>query len=298
MSATPEEEKFFEDEKSAQAAEIEETESAEEESAEPSEASPAEEPEGEEPAAEPTEGAAEPRHVPIGELHAERERRKELQAKISQLEGTFSKVMERLNAGQPQQQYAQQPAPQIPAYDQDPVGHIKAKLDYLEMAAGTHNQVLTQQQAIHQFTTALAGLENQFRSATPDYDDAVAFAKHSREMELHALGYDPAQCVEILRQEIVGTSAAAMQRGQNPAEVFYAYAKVRGYGAGNGSTVKPSQAPTSATQKLATVAKAQSAAKGLPRGGSAPPSAVTLESLAAMDDDEFDKNFDKFWRKS
>ena len=316
MSSTPEEDKFFEEDKKAA---VEETveEAASEEGAASEEVAAEEAPEeGGDQAAASTEEAAEPdteetettaegRQVPIGELFSERKKRQELQAKISQLEATFSKVMDRLNAPQqPQPTYSVPPPPDIPADDVDPVAHLKAKLDQLEMAAGSHTQVLAQQSALQQFTTALAGLENQFRVATPDYDAAVSFAKNARDQELTALGYDAAQRVELIRQEILGTSAAAMQRGQNPAEVFYAYAKVRGFdgngaaGAAAAPAPRPSSAPQQAAAKLATVAKAQGVGKGMPRGGVAPPPEITLESLAKMEDKEFDLNFDRFFRKS
>lgn len=304
MIETPEEAKFFEEQKAADRQP--EPEHEEEEQISDAEA---ETPTGED-APEPDEAAApadeaaateeveeEGRRVPIGELYAEREKRKELQAKISQLEGTFSRVMERLNQGQ--QPAAPPPQqPQIPDYASDPVGHIKAKLDLIEMATGGHQQAIMQQNALQQFSTALAGMESDFRSRVADYDAAVEFAKRSRDAELAALGYDPAQRVARLRDEIIGASYDAMNRGQNPAEMFYAYAKTRGFQAnGNGAQQQPKPKVDTAA-KLATVAKGQSSGRSLPRGGAAPPAAITLESLAQMDDAEFDKNFDKFWRKT
>lgn len=310
FKASAEEDEFFEKEKAAGAVEEEvtEEEAAEEETTEEApaeevaEEQPAEEEAAEEaeeaPEGDAEEGEPKGQQVPIGELYKERNKRKELQSKIEQLEGTFARVMERLNAGVPGAQPGQQPAPapqvEIPGYDVDPVAHLKARLDQLQGFTQQHQQQLQQQNAMQQFSTALAGLENQMRSQTADYDAAVEFAKRARLAELSALGYDAGQAQEMLRQEIVGTSHYLMQRGQNPAEAFYNYAKTRGWQQPQPAAPKPAVNPA---KKLATVAKAQAAAKSLPRGGVAPKPSVTLADLAEMDDSEFDKNFEKVMKR-
>lgn len=304
--ATPEEDEFFAKEKAASKVE---DEAVEEETA-PEEETPEEEPvaESEESVEEETteeveqEETAEPeekpsRTVPIGALHEEREKRRQLQAKIEQMEATFQKMVERVGQQQPQQQLPVAPEPQIPAYDEDPVAHLKARIDQLtQLSTGTHQQI-QQQHAMSKFVEALGTLENQIRTTTSDYDAAIDFAKRSRDAELAALGYAPEARAEMMRQEILGTAAYCMQRGQNPAEAFYNYAKVRGWQGTNGAP-KPAPAPVQAARKLATVAKAQGAGKALPRGGSAPPAVRSLEDLATMEDKDFDKFFDSVMRKS
>lgn len=306
--STPEEDEHFAKEKAASAAEPEEEE--EEVEAEPeqeAEEAPAEEvaegeesTEAEEPTEgeEPTEDEGKPsRTVPIGALHEEREKRRQLQAKIEQMEATFQKMMERVAQGQ------QPPAPapelpKIPAYEEDPVAHLKARIDQLtQLSTGTHQQI-QQQTAMSKFVEALGTLENQMRTTTPDYDDAIAFAKQARYSELAALGYSPEATAEMMRQEILGTAAFCMQQGRNPVEAFYNYAKVRGWQGKNGA--QPASKPTVSTtaKKLATVARAQGASRSLPRGGSAPPATRTLEDLSTMDDKDFDKYFVSVMRKT
>lgn len=314
MKSTAEEDKFFEDQKAAQAEPEpeEEEKQVEESAAEPeqdAEAAGTETiAEGEEPTAEtPDAEAPEGRRVPIGELYAEREKRKELQAKIAQLEGTFSKVMERLNQNQQLQQQPQPPqssqpaAPEIPDYSVDPVAHLKAKLDQLEQQSGYYSQNLQQQTAQQQLAQAIATAEHQFRQTTDDYDAAVEYAKQRRLAELAVLPQSANDPVNALRQEILWTSANAVNQGMSPAQVFYNYAKALGWqkpaSGGNGKEF-PQQSAATAAEKLATVAKAQATTRSLPRGGSAPPPAITLESLANMEDSEFDANFEKFWRKT
>lgn len=315
MKSTAEEDKFFEDQKAAQAAEAEsekEEKQVEEAAAEPEQEAEvaASEPaaEGEEPAPDTPDAEAPGGHqVPLPELLAERKRRQELQAevnalkeKIPQLEGTFARVMERVNQQQ-QPQPQQPPAPEIPDYSVDPVAHLKAKIDQLEQASGYYGQTLQQQTAQQQLAQAIATAEHQFRQTTDDYDAAVEYAKQRRLAELAVLPQSANDPVNALRQEILWTSANAVNQGMSPAQVFYNYAKALGWqkpaSGGNGKE-SPHQAAPSAAEKLATVAKAQATTRSLPRGGSAPPPAITLESLANMDDSEFDAKFDTFWRKT
>lgn len=300
FTSTPEEDEYFEREKAASKEDVEVVE--EEEAVEAVEETTAETEEeaAEETSEETTEETSEEkpsRTVPIGALHEEREKRRQLQAKIEQMEATFHKMMERI--GQQPQPTAPAPTtapePQIPAYDEDPVAHLKARIDQLtQLSTGTHQQI-QQQTAMTKFVDALGTLENQMRTTTPDYDAAIDFAKRSRDAELAALGYAPEARAEMMRQEILGTAAYCMQRGQNPVEAFYNYAKVRGWSGPNGA---PKPAPVQVAKKLATVAKAQSAGKALPRGGTAPSAAKTLEELATMDDKDFDKFFVSVMRKT
>lgn len=288
--ATPEEEQALADDAAApieaEAEPVAEPEAEESEPAVTTERGAPAEPEAED------EGS---RRVPLGELMAERERRKTLQAKIEQMEAAFQRVVDRV--GQPMQQpQPVQQQPQIPAYESDPVGNLAMRLAQLEQGSAGYGQHIAQQQQLSQFQNALAGLEATFRGATPDYDQAVSFARAARDHELEALGYNFAQRQAIITQEIVGASAAAMDRGQNPAEVFYNFAKLKGWTAPSAqkteslSVVKPAQ-------KLTTVAKGAAAARS-PRGGTAPAASVTLTDLAGMDDAEFDAQFDKLWRRT
>lgn len=294
--ATPEEERALADDAAAPI-EAEAEESVAEPEAEESE--PAVTTEREAPA-EPEAEDEGSRRVPLGELMAERERRKTLQAKIEQMEAAFQRVVDRV--GQPAQQPAPvQPQPQIPAYEADPVGNLAMRLAQLEQGHGNVNQHVFQQQQIAQFQNALAGLESSFRAATPDYDQAVSFARAARDHELETLGYNLAQRQAIITQEIVGASAAAMDRGQNPAEMFYNFAKLKGWQTGGApsAAAKESLPPpvVKPAAKLAAIAKGSASARS-PRGGTAPATGVSLTDLAAMDDAEFDAHFDKLWRRT
>lgn len=306
FASTPEEDEFFAKEKAASTEEVEAVEETVEEveaveetdTAEPEEST---EETVEEESTEETTDEKPSRTVPIGALHEEREKRRQLQAKIEQMESTFQKMMEKVAQGQ--QPVAPVPAsvpePQIPSYDEDPVAHLKARIDQLtQLSTGTHQQI-QQQTAMTKFVEALGTLENQMRTTTADYDAAIDFAKKSRDSELAALGYAPEARAEMMRQEILGTAAYCMQRGQNPVEAFYNYAKVRGWQGANGATKpSPAAAPVQVEKKLATVRKAQGAARSLPKGSAIAHAPRTLEELATLDGDDFHKYFDSVMRKT
>ena len=257
-------------------------------------------PEGEEseaPEGEALEGEGTPaRRVPLGELLSERERRKQavtereaMAAKLSQLEGTFAKVMDRLNTAPPLA--AREPDP-IPSYDADPIANLTHRLAQVEQYTVGHGQQLGQQQSLVAFQNALAGHEASFRATTPDYDAAVNYARSQRDAELATFGYNAAERHHLITQEILGISASALNRGANPAELFYNYARQRGW-----AQAPQPQSPQAAQAKLTTVARAQASTRS-PRGGAAPRTGVSLEDLARMDDGEFDAAFDKFWRRT
>jgi hypothetical protein len=71
--------------------------------------------------------------------------------------------------------------------------------------------------------------EKAFIAATPDYNDASIFLLQSRKDELSDLGYNDAQCQEIINNERLAIASQCKQNGTNPAEAVYKIAKRRGY---------------------------------------------------------------------
>lgn len=237
------------------------------------------------------------RTVPLAELMAERQRRKELNNKVQQLEETFQRFMQRTQQQPPAQQPP--PGPQIPDFEADPFGHLRARLDLVQNATVSGIQQTQQQNAVAQLISHVQGLENEFRAQAPDYDAAIQHTRALRMAEMQALGYDATTAHQMLQQETLQISARAIQSGQNPAKLFYDLAKVRGFQAPNGGgAAAPKSAPVQPAQKFATVQRAQAATRSMPKGGAAPTPALTLESLANMSDDDFDANFERLFRGS
>lgn len=321
MISTAEEDQFFAKDKAAsRAAETEEAQDETEEQrgaageAEQPEEEGAPETEGEPGAgdqeAEPAGADAEEapgRTVPIGEVYAEREKRKAAEAlqkqqaeRISQLEETFRKVVDRIGGLQQPQQAPVQPDIKIPSYEEDPLAHLKATQELLARQIGGTSQWTQQQQLEQQLQAHIYASENEFRSTHPDYDAAAAYAQNLRVRELSLLTNDPVQVTNALRQDIFSIAARAHQTGRNPAELYYEYAKLRGYQPQQEQTTQPQQQkPQSGNgaQRLKQIAAAQAVSKA-PKGGTAPQAAVTLTDLSTMSDDEFDKNFDRFWKQT
>lgn len=321
MTSTPEEDQFFAKDRAASRQAEEEQQDAPEEvqgavegseqAAEPAE--PEAEPESGDGGEETEQGGADAqetpgRTVPIGELYAERERRKSAETlqqqqaqRIQQLEETFRKVVDRI--GGLQQQPQRPPQQNIPAYDSDPLAHLKATQDLLVQQSLGVNQLTQQQQAEQQLQAYIWQSENQFRAAHPDYDAAATYARDLRVRELELTANDPTEVMQALRGDVVAIARKAYQTGKNPAELFYEYAKLRGYQpqaaqpAAPAQPVAPAQRQGNGAQRLKQIAAAQAVSRA-PKGGVAPNTKPTLADLEAMNDDEFDKYFEPLWRQT
>jgi hypothetical protein len=183
------------------------------------------------------------------------------------------------------EQQAKQP---VPSFDDDPIAAtvhgfqqtgdvvkaLQAKLDRIEQG----------QQAEHferQLTTAAVAAEHQFKTTTPDYDEAIKHLINARGSELSALGYQRQQAIEIMQAESKQLTTQSLQSGRNPAQVLYELAKVRGY-------APKAQAPK-AEQKMDTLESGNRAASGIDNVAGRQQKSVSLQSLIEMDDDEFYK---------
>lgn len=228
--------------------------------------------------------------VPYGALHEERERRKELQrtvqeeqARVRKLEEAFQKVLERQNSN---------PAP-VPNYEDDPTEALRVKTEQLERTLQNHNQTLTQQQQqvenqrqYSEFVDRYAASAQAYKAENPEFAPAYNHLMQTRLDELMAMGYNQAEAVNIRTQDEIAIAAKAYADGVNPGERIYALAKMRGY-----STPQPQAAP--ATQKLDQLERGLNASKSLSDASGKASTELTLEALASMQDDEFDKAWEK-----
>jgi hypothetical protein len=229
-----------------------------------------------------------PRNVPLAALQAERQARQESEARARQLEERFQQVLERLA---PPPAMADQ-TPALPDPDVDPIGHFKAVAEQVQAKLAQQEAQTAQQQQFAAFASAITRAETEFRAQAKDYDNALSFAKQSRDAELTALGFnDPAFRAQVIQNEVIQSAQHNLAIGRNPALAIYEYAKVRGYAA-----TPPAQ---TGQDKIATIAAGQKASKS----PSSAPGAVnnqrmTLEALASMSDDDFDVNFEKIWKQT
>lgn len=243
----------------------------------------------------------EQRMVPLEALHEERAERRRLRDEMQQMRAQQDALVQRIL--QSQQQQPAQHAPQIPDFNTDPVGHLRAQNDLLQRqlrevtgylgAQDQQAQQWTQQQAAqHQLMQTLTADEQRFRTRAPDYDAAAAFLQNSRAAEYRALGMtNPMEIQQALQADIAAMVNIAQRNGTSVAESAYNLAKARGYkaaqpaaGASQGAVQQQDNAA-----RLAAVAQGQQHAQSLSGTGGAAPSPMSIEKLLAMSDADFAK---------
>lgn len=171
-----------------------------------------------------------------------------LEEKLNAANSQLERITEYLKA-QHKQEPAPEPKPKDLAYEDDPLGYLKAKLDALEGHTSQTKAQEAQAAQVRQFLDGLRNQEASFASATPDYQQAL---EHIRGIELKRLkiahkksGLNEQQLRQILGQREIAAAAEAMQLGINPAEYFYEQAReVYGYAA---KSSEPSEAPAAET---------------------------------------------------
>ena len=254
----------------------------------------------EQPAADVPESAAagraptsEPKTVPLAALHEERERRKELQRQIEDVnrraDERFNLIAQKLAAPAPDACKREMPDP-----EKDAVGAIRMTAEEVKVLSDFKRQVETQAvqgQAIQAVFAHSARLESEFESRTPDFQAASAFLRDARAQELSALGVDPYRAQQVLGLEKLQLAHAALQQGRNPAEIVYALAKMRGY-APKAAAARNGAAEGEAA-KLARIAKGQEAGTSLGAASGAAPGKTGIEALLAMSEGEFATALDK-----
>lgn len=208
------------------------------------------------PAAEPDKPP--PGMVPQGALHQERERRKAAEAATQALQDRLAALEAKLN-----------PPPEIVIPDPvlDPKGFKQFQIDQINQRAKEQADNERRQMEAQQHQQVMARLNQDvqaFRATTPDYDTAFQHAVKVRQEELAFYGNAPEQIAAQLETDVQAIVAQAYSQGKNPAELFYAYAKMRGYQ----TPVAPQ--PNPAVAQVAALAEAQKQTQSLaPAGGPA-----------------------------
>lgn len=228
------------------------------------------------PAAEPEKPP--PGMVPQGALHQERERRKAAEAATQALQDRLAALEAKLN-----------PPPEIVIPDPvlDPKGFKQFQIDQINQRAKEQADNERRQMEAQQHQQVMARLNQDvqaFRATTPDYDTAFQHAVKVRQEELAFYGNAPEQIAAQLETDVQAIVAQAYSQGKNPAELFYAYAKMRGYQ----TPVAPQ--PNPAVAQVAALAEAQKQTQSLaPAGGPANDGGMTLETLSRMSEADLAK---------
>ena len=252
------------------------------------------------PAARPAaESASAPsKTVPLAALHEERERRKELQRQIEDVnrraDERFNLIAQKLAAAAPQADPVKR---EIPDPEKDTVGALRMTTEEVKVLSDFKRQIETQavqNQAIQTLFAHASRLETDFEKDNPDFQAASAYLRDSRARELAAFGVDAYRIQQQIGFEKLQLAQTALQHGRNPAEVIYALAKMRGYAPVQaGSKAAAAAAADGEAAKLARIARGQEAGASLGAASGAAPGKTGIEALLAMSDAEFSTALDK-----
>jgi hypothetical protein len=218
----------------------------------------------------------------------ERNKRKELQKQVDQMNERWMELVGRMQ--QPPAQQPPQPNAaeiEVPDFEDDPIGHLRAKNEILERQLQEVNQERTvrqtQTQQVQQFQQLQAGvdqLERTFAASTPDYHEAVGHMYGEVARMANAMGYSPQQVQQTISQMALDISMRALQQGRNPAQVAYEAARALGY-----SGPKPTQPPEGEQAHTPQPPTSLSGVAGKRTSAGTP----TWDAIAKMDDTEFEK---------
>lgn len=235
--------------------------------------------------------------VSLGALQEERTKRQEIAEQNRVLQERMNQFLQaQLQQQQVQQVQQQQPKeelPAIPAFIDDPEGHVKALVEQhnremAEVRQYIQQQAQAQQGASQQQQLAMqvGAQEAEFRKTTPDYDAALEHFNARKITEYTTLGLDELQARQQLARDYQGVAMRAQQLQCNPADLMYRMAKAVGYTGQQQQSAPPKTPPTSLSN--------------LPGDGKAPDQqgAVNAKAIAAMTNEEFDKFFNDMARNS
>jgi len=232
---------------------------------------------------------------------SERIRRKEVQKQIDgirseneQLKQTFNRI---LTKAQEQAQAAEEA--NTPSMQDDPVAHLaaenaklKQKMAQFEKFQEQSYQAADMESKQQAFVRAYREKAAEFEKVTPDFRDAYQYLLEQRQAELE-IDWSPEEVEQILREDEAALVAKALSSGRNPAESIYKMAKLRGFsGKGNIQTntgSKVSDKIAENEQKIANLERGIKASKTINGAGHNVPDTLSLEAVASMDDDEFEK---------
>lgn len=181
-----------------------------------------------------------------------------------------------------------------PQFEHDPLGNLKygtetALNTVQELKQWKEQQEAEQKQRVQfeSFRSAVNSREQDFAKDHPDYWQAAEHVVKAQKEMLELYGVPPEQLNAALAQQISAIAANALRAGKNPAEVTYELAKRQGFRAGQKQP------------DIATLAKGVEAAKTVPSGKESF-SEMSLEALAQMADEDFDKLVDDpvAWKKA
>lgn len=222
-----------------------------------------------------------PGMVPQGALHQERERRKETERQFQELQRQFAEIQAKLNP--PPEIVVPDPVLQPEAFKQFQIDQIKQRAAEKAEADRQAQEQAQERQIMARVNQDVAA----FKATVPDYDQAFQHAVKVRREELAFYGNTPEQIDQQIEVDVRAIVGQAYQQGKNPGEVFYSYARMRGY--------SPAQAakdpiPQQAAAQVNALAEAQRQTQSMATaGGPSNDGGITIETLAKMSEAQLAK---------
>jgi hypothetical protein len=236
--------------------------------------------------------------VPYGALKAEREKRKELEHQLRQMQGTYEQRFARLQAMQEQAALAansNQPKPEAPKGPPNPeedfIGATQYALDRLAQIERAEREQAErqfrsrqQQEYTGQVMSVWSQRAQEAAREVPEFADAYRYVTRQRFEELMAAGVPEGRARAQAQQDEFNLVAQTLQNRQDPAQVIFNIARARGF------APKPAGTETPAPQRLDNVARGQQANKSLSSVGQGTTGKASLDAkrLGEMSDDEFE----------
>ncbi|BAN54202.1 MULTISPECIES: hypothetical protein [Pseudomonas] len=199
--------------------------------------------------------------VPLGALQEERRARQAAQEQARQLQAQLAQLQAQQDQFRAMQQQlaAQQQAQQIPAFEDDPEGHVAAKFQQIEQHIVGQQQAAVQRaqfeqaaaqvgQELQEMAPQVVAIEQEFAATHSDYHDAYAHLNAEVDRRIaqqhpHASPAEHAFAKQIALLAFVKDSQA---KGLNPAQLIYGKAQELGYQAQHRAPAPARrQAPTS-----------------------------------------------------
>jgi hypothetical protein len=240
-------------------------------------------PKAQEPATPPTEPAKQ--FVEKGALDSERNRRKKAEAALEQLNNRFASLEARL-APQPQQQ------PQ-PTVDEDPVAEVKRLREWRDSIQQAQQTEATIVDVLQRSDAA----EREYAAEVPDYNDALDYLRGRLVEQYKLAGMPQHLAIQAMKRQAAETAHMAFQRGMNPGELFYAYAKTYGWqgkapaspapAAPPAPTAPPASQQNIAQEMLAMLKSGQQASASLSAAPGRSADGTSLAEIAELEGDDF-----------
>lgn len=233
------------------------------------------------------------KQVPLPELLSERRARQEAQKQLEELQTKFTTVDERLERINEKLN----PAPTV---EDDPFGALASKQDKIsESVQDIRTQLEESQQQTQQnnLQNQVTNMEQEFKRAHPDYDQAAAHLTQYKLAEYEMAGLvDPLAQQNRLQSDLAELIKNSMSSGKNPAQSVYDLAKRTGFA--QNETTNETKTDKKDKRSLKQIAQGVEQKSLSSTGGGAPKDGIDLDMLSEMSEDEFNATLDALEKDS